>query len=75
MEVQLHQAEHGQQVEGGDPSLLRIQETRLEFWVLSWAAQYKRDMDIPEQGQRRVMKVVKGLEHLRYKKRLLFSLE
>ena len=44
-----------------------------------WAAQYKRDMDILERVQRRGPKMIKGLEHLSYKKRLrelgLLSLE
>ena len=46
----LHQAERGQQAEGGDPSpLLSPGETHLEFWVQCWAAQYKKDMGILEQ--------------------------
>ena len=45
----LHQAERGQQVEGGDPApLLSTGETQLGCWVQCWAPQHKRDMGLLE---------------------------
>ncbi|KAK4831877.1 hypothetical protein QYF61_019889 [Mycteria americana] len=45
-------AECCQQVNGGDPCpLLSPAETYLGCWVLFWALQYKRDMDILEEAQ------------------------
>lgn len=36
----------------------------LEYWVLFWAPQYMRDMNILERAQQRALKVSKALEHL-----------
>jgi len=45
----LHQAEHGQQVEGGDPTPLPITgETHRGCWVQYWAPQHRRDMGLLE---------------------------
>ncbi|KAK4823869.1 hypothetical protein QYF61_007625 [Mycteria americana] len=58
------------------PSLAR---SHLKYCVQFWAAQYKRDMDILERVQQRVVKMMKGLQHLSYEEKLtelaLFSLE
>ena len=44
-----------------------------------WSPQYRRDVDLFEHFQRRVTKMIYGMEHLSYKDRLkklgLFSLE
>lgn len=46
---------------GGFSALMR---PHLEYWVLFWAPQYMRDMNILERAQQRALKVFKALEHL-----------
>ena len=51
----------------------------LESCIQFWGCQYKKDVNLSEWVQRRVMKMVGGLEHLSYEERprelALFSLE
>jgi len=76
----LHQQIGGQQVEGNDcPLCLALVRCPVEYCVQVWALFHKKDAELLEQVQRRVMKMSKRLEYLSYKERLrkvvLFNLE
>ena len=71
----LHQKRSSQQGEVSDSLTVPC----LEYCVQAWSLQYRRDVDLLEEVQRRATKIMKGLKNLSCEDRLrelgLFSLE
>ena len=64
----LHQKKGGQQYERGDClSLLCLMRSHMEYCIQDLGSQYKKDVELLEQVQRRATKINRELTHLFYK--------
>ena len=55
---------------GEGMSTIALQDLNKEYCIQAWGPQYRKDVELLEQVQRRATKMIRRLEHLSFEERL-----